>query len=47
MLNQELCDLSSRCRLEMVAGTDHLSILQNEAVDKAVKEVYDAVKKPE
>ena len=39
MLNQELCDMSSRCRLEVVAGTNHISILKNDAVDKAVKEV--------
>ena len=42
--NQVLCDLSTDCRLEVVAGTDHESITKNEAVIKAIQEVYDAVK---
>jgi pimeloyl-ACP methyl ester carboxylesterase len=42
---QNLCDLSSQCRLEVVQGVNHGTILQSEAVDKAVKEVFDAVTK--
>lgn len=41
---QELCDLSSDCRYELVEGVDHWGILLNEAVDQAVREVYDEVK---
>ena len=44
--NQELCDMSTDCRLEVVAGTDHGSIVKNVAVVKAVKEMYDKVKQP-
>jgi hypothetical protein len=40
---QELCNLSSQCRLEVVPAVDHTSILRRPAVDKAVREVYDAV----
>lgn len=36
-------NLSSRSRMEVVPLTDHLSILSNQAVDKAVQEVYNKV----
>ncbi|MBN1372113.1 MAG: alpha/beta hydrolase [Anaerolineaceae bacterium] len=42
--SQELCDLSSNCRYELVEGVDHWGILLNEAVDQAVREVYDEAK---
>jgi hypothetical protein len=43
--SQKFCDLSSQCRWELVPGVEHGTILQSDAVDKAVKEVFDAVTK--
>jgi hypothetical protein len=43
--NQHACDLSGRCRLEVVPDVDHGTILKHNAVDKAVQEVYDQVVK--
>lgn len=39
--NQELCSLSSNCRVELVEGTNHASIMSSSAFDKALREVYD------
>ena len=44
--NQDFCKLSNNCRMVMVPGTDLLSIAYNKAIDKAIQEVYDAVKQP-
>ena len=41
---KDLCKLSSNCRMVMVPGTDLFSIPYNKAVDKAIQEIYDAVK---
>ncbi len=40
-----LSKLSSQSRLELVPGTDHLSILMDPTVGLAIKEVYDKVNK--
>lgn len=42
---QKLSKLSTQSRIETVPFTTHLSILTNDAVAKAVKEVYDQAKK--
>ena len=42
--NQDFCKLSRNCRMVMVPGTDLLSIAYNRGVDKAIQEMYDAVK---
>jgi pimeloyl-ACP methyl ester carboxylesterase len=44
--NKDFCKLSSRCKMVAVPGTHFNSVLMNEAVDKAIQEVYDAVKEP-
>lgn len=42
---ETLSKLSTRGRMEIVAGTSHMSIIVNAATDKAIKEVMQDIKK--
>ena len=43
---KDLCKLSSNCQRVKVPGTDFGTLFRNQAVDKAVQEMYDKVKQP-
>lgn len=42
---KDFCKLSNRCRYEIVPNTDQVTIFGNKAVDEAIQEMYDQVKK--
>jgi len=42
---KDFCKLSSKCQTIMVPGTNLLTVVYNKAVDKAIQEMVDAVKK--
>lgn len=44
--SKDFCKLSSSCRMVKVPATDFLTISSDTSIDKAIQEMYDAVKKP-